>query len=100
MIRPRLSPQWGLFFARKKEMRDMKKLGILGLAAVLVTAFATGCQKEQTSSTTTTTTSEQPAVVKETGTTATSTTGTMGTGTESTMTTTTATTTTTTETKK
>jgi len=91
--------------SKKKEMRDMKKLGILGLAAVLVTAFATGCNKQE--STPAPSGGEQPAVVKETGTTttATTTTGTMGTGTattgtESTMTTTTATTTTTTETKK
>ncbi len=90
----------------------MKKLVTLGLAAVMGTALVTGCQKKETMETTTKT-EQQPAVVQETGTTATmttttetATTGTAMTGTETTATmappstTTTTTATTTTETKK
>ncbi len=73
----------------------MKKLVTLGLAAVIGTALVTGCQKKEEATTTTTTTEQQPAVVQETGTTATATTttttetattGTAMTGTETTST--------------
>jgi hypothetical protein len=76
---------YGDFFAywgaeKKKEMRDMKKLVTLGLAAVLGTALVTGCQKKEETTSTTTSTEQQPAVVQETGTTATSTMTTTDTG--------------------
>src|ERR1700693_3864514 len=84
--------------ARKKEMRFMKKFLSLGLVAVMGVGLAAGCKpKEATTTTTSETKSEPPAVVQETGTTATATTGT---ATTATTTTTTATTTTGTETKK
>jgi hypothetical protein len=83
--------------ARKKEMRFMKKFLSLGLVAVLGVGLAAGCQKKEEAAAPPPAKSEAPAVVQETGTTATATTGTT---TTTTATTTTATTTTGTETPK
>jgi hypothetical protein len=80
--------------ARKKEMRFMKKFLSLACVAVLGIGLAAGCKpKETTTTTTTEQKTEAPAVVQETGTTATATTGTATTATTTTATTTTATTT-------
>jgi hypothetical protein len=83
----------GVFFAlesgrRKKEMRFMKKFLTLGLVAVLGMALVTGCKKKEEAAPAESTTTEAPAVVEETGTTATSTATTATTTTETTTTTT------------
>ncbi len=61
----------------------MKKFLTLGLVAVLGVALVTGCKKKEEAAPAETTSTEAPAVVEESGTTATST---MATGTESTST--------------
>lgn len=69
----------------------MKKILSLGLVAVLGVGLAAGCKEKTVVETPAPAKSEAPAVVQETGTTATTTTGTTTTGTTTTTTTTTTT---------